>query len=39
MTLGIEVKNNAQHPGGFNLFGSKFGDYAQPIIFTATYRM
>ena len=37
-TFGIEVKKNAQHPGGFNLFGSNFGDYAQPIIFTATYR-
>lgn len=38
-TFGIEVKRNAQHPGGFNIFGSKFGDYAQHIIFTATYRL
>lgn len=37
-TFGIAVKKNAQHPGGFNIFGSKFGDYAQHIIFTATYK-
>lgn len=37
-TLGIEVKKNAQHPGGFNIFGNNFGDYAQHIIFTATYK-
>ena len=37
-TFGIEVKKNAPHPGGFNIFGSKFGDYAQHIIFTATYK-
>ena len=38
-TFGIEVKKNAQHPGGFNLFGGKFGDYAQHIIFTAIYKL
>ena len=38
-TFGIEVKKNAQHPGGFNIFGSNFGDYAQHIIFTATYGL
>ena len=38
MTFGIEVKKDAQHPGGFNIFGSKFGDYAQHIIFTAIYK-
>ena len=37
-TFGIEVKKNAHHPGGFNIFGSKFGDYDQHIIFTATYK-
>ena len=37
-TFGIEVKKDAHHPGGFNIFGSEFGDYAQPIIFTATYK-
>ena len=37
-TFGIEVKKNAHHPGGFNIFGSQFGDYAQHIIFTATYK-
>ena len=37
-TFGIAVKKDAKHPGGFNIFGSNFGDYAQPIIFTATYK-
>ena len=37
-TFGINVKKDAQHPGGFNIFGSNFGDYAQHIIFTATYK-
>ena len=37
-TFGIAVKKNAQHPGGFNIFGSKFGDYDQHIVFTATYK-
>ena len=38
-TFGIAVKKIAQHPGGFNIFGSTFGDKAQHIIFTATYRL
>ena len=37
-TFGIEVKKDAHHPGGFNIFGSQFGDYAQHIIFTANYK-
>ena len=37
-TFGIAVKKDAQHPGGFNIFGNKFGDYDQNIIFTATYK-
>ena len=37
-TFGIEVKKDAQHLGGFNIFGGQFGDYDQHIIFTATYK-
>ena len=37
-TFGIAVKKDAQHQGGFNIFGGKFGDYDQHIIFTATYK-
>lgn len=38
MTLRIEVKKDAEHTGGFNLFGDKFGDYNQSIVFTAVYK-
>jgi predicted transcriptional regulator len=38
MTFKLEVKKDAQHAGGFNIFGDKFGDYAQHINFTATYK-
>ncbi len=34
-TFTIAVKKDAEHLGGFNLFGEKFGDYNQPIVFTA----
>lgn len=33
----IEVKKDAKHTGGFNLFGEKFGDYPQGIVFRAFY--
>ncbi len=32
--LGICVKEDAEHRGGINLFGAKFGNYPQDIIFT-----
>lgn len=35
--LKIGVKPNAKYPGGINLFGKNFGDYAQGIRFTANY--
>ena len=38
MTFKLEVKKDAQHAGGFNIFGDKFGDYNQNIVFTATYK-
>lgn len=34
----IGIKDNAVHKGGFNLFGDKFGDYDQAILFGATYK-
>ena len=34
----IEVKENAEHCGGFNLFGKNFGDYNQDIVFTILYK-
>ena len=33
-TLRFGVKENARNYGGFNLFGEKFGDYAQGILVT-----
>ena len=33
----IEVKEDARHCGGFNVFGEKFGNYNQPIKMVATY--
>lgn len=33
----IEIKENAEHIGGVNLFGEKFGDYPQGIIMAITY--
>ena len=33
----IGNKEDAQYVGGFNLFGKKFGDYAQDIIMSITY--
>ena len=33
----IGIKEDAEHKGGLNLFGSKFGDYRQHINFTVTY--
>lgn len=31
MRLRIESAQDAQHPGGINLFGKQFGDYDQDI--------
>lgn len=38
ISLRIGVSADAQHVGGLNLFGEKFGDYAQGIIMRAGYR-
>lgn len=34
----IEVKKDAKHVGGFNLFGKGFGDYNQDILLAITYQ-
>lgn len=38
ITVRIGNKPDAEFPGGFNLFGTKFGDYAQDIILSIVYR-
>lgn len=38
ITFRIEVKKDAKHVGGFNLFGKTFGDYAQDIVLNITYQ-
>ena len=37
IALRIGVSEDAQHPGGINLFGEKFGDYAQGIVMRVGY--
>ncbi len=38
ISLKIEVKEDAKHLGGVNIFGKKFGDYPQGIIMNITYE-
>lgn len=38
ITFRIEVKKDARHVGGFNLFGKNRGDYQQDILFSITYQ-
>ena len=37
ISLRIGVREDAQHPGGLNLFGEKFGDHAQGIVMRVGY--
>jgi predicted transcriptional regulator len=37
-TFKLQVKEDAEHVGGFNIFGEKFGEYNQAIVFTAIYK-
>lgn len=37
ITVRIGNKSNAKYPGGFNLFGHKFGDYEQDINLSFVY--
>lgn len=36
-SLKIEIKEDAQHRGGINLFGEKYGDYPQGIVMNLIY--
>ena len=38
LTFRLEVKKDAKHVGGFNLFGKTFGDYEQDIDIVITYQ-
>ena len=38
LTVRIGVKADAEHRGGFNLFGSGFGNYAQDLLLRLTYE-
>lgn len=38
ITLRIGIKKDAHRQGGLNLFGEKFGDYAQGLVFTVDYN-
>lgn len=37
ISVRIEIKKDARHKGGINLFGEKYGDYPQGIIMNLTY--
>ncbi|MDR0551463.1 MAG: hypothetical protein LBG72_05550 [Spirochaetaceae bacterium] len=37
ITLRIGIKDSAENKGGFNIFGSKWGDYPQDILLSVTY--
>ncbi|MCI8435830.1 MAG: helix-turn-helix domain-containing protein [Clostridia bacterium] len=37
-TFRIGVKENARHQGGLNLFGEKFGDFAQGLVYQVDYE-
>lgn len=37
LTVRIGVKPDAVHPGGFNLFGKSFGNYAQDLVLRLHY--
>ena len=38
ISLKIEVKEDAKHVGGINIFGPKFGDYPQGIVMNIIYQ-
>lgn len=37
ITIRIGNKPDAEYPGGFNIFGKKFGDFEQDIVLSITY--
>ena len=38
ITFRIGVKEKARHQGGVNLFGEKFGDFAQGLVYMVDYN-
>ena len=38
ITFRIGIKETAKHQGGINLFGEKFGDYAQGLVYLVEYH-
>ena len=38
ITFRIGVKKDAKHQGGLNLFGERFGDYAQGLVYAVDYE-
>lgn len=38
ITLRIGIKKDARHQGGLNLFGERFGDYAQGLVYSVDYN-
>ena len=32
------IKPDAKHQGGLNLFGERFGDYAQGLVYSVDYK-
>lgn len=37
ITFRIGIKENARHQGGINLFGEKFGDFSQGLVYMVDY--
>lgn len=37
ITLRIEIKKDAAHIGGINIFGEKYGDFPQGIVMNLVY--
>ena len=37
-TFRIGIKPDAKHQGGLNLFGERFGDYAQGLVYSVDYK-
>ena len=37
-TLRIGIKPDAKHQGGLNIFGERFGDYAQGLVYSVDYK-
>ena len=37
ITFRIGIKEDAKHQGGLNLFGEKFGDFSQGLLYMVDY--